>query len=111
MSEIVEFSLENGAKVAVSPARPRAGSAPIGLGERMEAAEKTLRQAIAPVTAAAAEMLEDFRRLAHPDEVEIAFGVALDGKLGGIIVGTTAGAHLEVKLRWRATAAPEEAAG
>ena len=111
MSEIVEFSLENGAKVAVSPVRPRAGSAPIGLGERMEAAEKTLRQAIAPVTAAAAEMLEDFRRLAHPDEVEIAFGVALDGKLGGIIVGTTAGAHLEVKLRWRATAAPEEAAG
>ncbi|WP_034268720.1 CU044_2847 family protein [Actinospica robiniae] len=101
MPEIVEFTLADGAKVAVSPARPRGGSTPIGLGERMEVAEKTLRQAIAPVTAAAAEMLEDFRRLAHPDEVEISFGVALDGKLGGIIVGASAGAHLEVKLRWR----------
>ena len=44
MSDIVEFTLENGAKVAVSPARPRGGSTPIGLGERMETAEKTLRQ-------------------------------------------------------------------
>ena len=57
--------------------------------------------ALAPVTAAAAEMLEDFRRLADPDEVEIGFGVALDGKFGGIIVGTSAGAHLDVTLRWR----------
>lgn len=108
MSDIVEFTLENGAKVAVSPARPRGGSTPIGPGERMETAEKTLRQAIAPVTAAAAEMLADFRRLAHPDEVEIAFGVALDGKLGGIIVGASAGAHLEVKLRWKPTTAAQD---
>lgn len=105
MSEIVEFELDDGTKVAVSPARPRGGSGTISLGERLETAEKTLRQALAPVTTAAAEMLEDFRRLAHPDEVDISFGVALDGKLGGIIVGTSAGAHLDVTLRWRAAPA------
>jgi hypothetical protein len=77
MSEYVEFVLDDGTRVAVSPTATRAGSGTVGLGGKLEAAEKTLRQALAPVTAAAAEMLDDFRRLAHPDEVEIAFGVAL----------------------------------
>lgn len=108
MSDIVQFPLADGATVAVSPARPRGGSGTISLGDRLETAEKTLRQALAPVTSAAAEMLEDFRRLADPDEVEIAFGVALDGKLGGIIVGSSAGAHLDVTLRWRAKEPTED---
>jgi Trypsin-co-occurring domain 1 len=108
MSDIVEFALQDGASVAVSPARPRGGSGTISLGDRIETAEKTLRHALAPVTAAAAEMLAGFRRLADPDEVEIAFGVTLDGKVGGIIVGTSAGAHLDVTLRWRSRDAAED---
>src|ERR1700722_19322748 len=108
MPDAVEFVLADGTTVAVAPPGARAGSGTVGLGERLETAEKTLRQALAPITAAAAEVLDDFRRLAHqPDEVEIGFGVTLDGKLGGIIASASAGAHLEVKLRWRSGAAPD----
>jgi hypothetical protein len=102
MPDVVEFVLADGTTVAVAPPAA-AGGGPVGLGERLETAEKTLRQSLAPVTAAAAEVLDDFRRLAQrPDEVEIGFGVTLDGKLGGIIATATTGVHLEVKLRWRA---------
>jgi len=110
MTDVVEFTLADGTIVAVSSLAARVGSGSVGLGGRMEAADKTLRQALAPITAAAAEMLDDFRRLASPDEVEISFGVALDGKLGGIIVNTSAGAHLDVTLRWHTDAPAAEPA-
>ncbi|HEY3872113.1 MAG TPA: CU044_2847 family protein [Actinocrinis sp.] len=107
MPTAVEFALADGTTVVVAPSA-RMGSGTVGMGERLQAAEKTLRQALEPVTAAAAEMMDDFRRLAHPDEVEIGFGVSLDGKLGGIIVNVNADAHLDVTLRWRADAARAE---
>jgi hypothetical protein len=60
------------------------------------------------VTAAASEAMEEFRGLAHvPDEVEISFGVVLDGKLGGVIASASASAHLDVTLRWHASRAPQ----
>jgi hypothetical protein len=36
----------------------------------------------------------------RPEEIEICFGVTLDGKLGGVIASANAGAHLDVTLRW-----------
>lgn len=55
-----------------------------------------------PVTAAATQVMDGFRELARrPQEIEIAFGVMLDGKLGGIIASASTGAHLDVTLRWR----------
>jgi hypothetical protein len=110
MTDAVEFALADGTSIAVSSSAARAGSGSVGLGGRVQAADKTLRQALAPVTAAAAEMLGDFRRLADPDEVEISFGVALDAKLGGVIVNASAGAHLDVTLRWRTDAPAAEPA-
>jgi hypothetical protein len=100
MFDAVEFTLDDGTTVAVAPT-PRSGSGAVGLGDRLERAEKTLREALAPVTAAAGQVMEHFRRLGQrPDEVEIAFGVTLDGKLGGVIASANTGAHLDVKLRW-----------
>jgi Trypsin-co-occurring domain 1 len=100
MLDAVEFTLDDGSTVAVAPLG-KAGSSAVGLSEHLQAAGKTLRQALTPVTAAATEVIDGFRRLAsQPDAVEISFGVTLDGKLGGIIASTTAGAHLQVKLRW-----------
>ncbi|WP_405585642.1 CU044_2847 family protein [Streptomyces sp. NBC_01190] len=102
MSDAVEFTLSNGAVVLVAPPG-RAGSRAVGVTARIEAAERTLREALAPITSAAADIIDDFRALTHrPDEVEVAFGVVLDGKLGGIIASANAGAHLDVTLRWHA---------
>lgn len=104
MLEAVEFKLADGSTVAVTAtAAERSGSSPVGFEERVEAAHKTLRQALAPVTAAASEVLDSFRELAQrPDELEVTFGVQLDGKLGGVIAAASAGAHLDVTLRWHA---------
>lgn len=52
--------------------------------------------------AAATRVMDGFRKMARRSkEIEIAFGVTLDGKLGGIIASANAGAHLDVTLRWR----------
>ncbi len=103
MPDAVAFVLDDGTTVAVAPVA-RTGTGAVGLGDRLAAAEKTLRQALAPVTTAAGELMESFRRLGHrPDEVEISFGVTLDGRLGGVIASANSGAHLEVKLHWSAS--------
>jgi hypothetical protein len=100
MTDAIEFSLDDGTVVAVaSPVL--SGSRPVGLGDRVQAAEKTLREALVPVTAAAAQVIDGFRKQAQrPEEIEISFGVTLDGKIGGVIASANAGAHLEVTLRW-----------
>ena len=105
MSDAIEFSLDDGTTVAVAPPA-RAGSGAVGLSDRLEVAQKTLREALAPVTAAAAQVMDGFRTMAgRPAEVEVSFGVTLDGKLGGVIASAEAGAHLDVTLRWHGPAA------
>jgi hypothetical protein len=110
MADPVEFTLDDGTTVAVAPAS-RSGSRAVGLSDRLEAAEKTLREALAPVTAAATQVMDGFRGMARcPEEIEIGFGVTLDGKIGGVIAASSAGAHLDVKLRWRAPTVTKAAA-
>lgn len=104
MGDTVEFELDDGTTVAVAASSSeRSGSGVVGdFGEHLEAAEKTLRQALRPITTAASEVIDSFRRLPErPDEVEVSFGVQLDGKAGGVIASVKGGAHLDVKLRWR----------
>jgi len=101
MHDAIEFTLDDGTTVAV--AAPRSGgSRAVGLGDRLQVAEKTLREALVPVTAAATQVMDGFRELARrPQEIEIGFGITLDGKLGGVFAAANAGAHLDVTLRWR----------
>jgi hypothetical protein len=109
MDNVIGFTLDDGTTVAVQAPR-RDGSSPVGLREKLQPSEKTLRAALAPVTTAASQVLGDFRKLVQqPQEVEISFGVELDGKLGGIIASANAGAHLEVTLRWHAPGTDKDA--
>jgi hypothetical protein len=100
MPDAVQFTLSDGTVVLVAPPA-RAGTGAVGLGTRLESAATSLRDALAPVTAAASEVIGGFRSLAErPDEVEVTFGVVLDAKLGAVLSSATAGAHLDVTLRW-----------
>ncbi|MFE2512492.1 CU044_2847 family protein [Streptomyces naganishii] len=100
MPDAVQFSLSDGTVVLVAPPT-RAGTGAVGLGSRLETAERTLRQALAPITSAATEVIGEFRSLAQrPEEVEVTFGVVLDARLGAVIAGAKTGAHLDVTLRW-----------
>ncbi|MER5427572.1 CU044_2847 family protein [Streptomyces sp. NPDC002588] len=106
MPDAVQFTLADGTVVLVAPPA-RAGTGAVGLGTRLESAERTLRQALAPITSAAAEVIDEFRSLSRrPDEVEVSFGVVLDGRLGAVIASAHASAHLDVSLRWSGTEAP-----
>lgn len=111
MPDAVQFTLSDGTVVlATSPAR--SGTGAVGLGSRLEAAQQTLREALAPVASAASDMIDGFRALPHrPEEVEVSFGVVLDGKLGGVIASANAGAHIDVTLRWRTSPEDPRAAG
>ncbi|MFF0000933.1 CU044_2847 family protein [Streptomyces avermitilis] len=79
------------------PDRPRGGGHLAGRpGGRTSAAEGALAQlrAIDP----------------PPEEVEVSFGVAVDGKLGATLVSAGTNAHLNIKVVWRnttGTTAPE----
>src|SRR4051812_29664940 len=108
MPDAVQFTLSDGTVVLVAPPA-RAGTGAVGLGSRLEAAQKTLREALAPVTSTAAEMIDEFRSLARrPDEVEVSFGVVLDGRLGAVIASANGSAHLDISLRWKS---PDAASG
>jgi hypothetical protein len=105
MLDVIEFTLDDGTTVAIASA-PRSGSSQVGLGDRLQVAEKTLRESLKPVTAAAEQAMDTFRAMARrPEEVEIAFGVTFDGKLGGVIASANVAAQLQVTLRWRGSAA------
>jgi hypothetical protein len=100
MTELASFALSNSLRVTVeSPAAT--GVAPAGLRPRIVRAEQTLREALEPVTAAAAEVIEKFRELpGEPHEIEIQFGVKLDATFGAVIATAAVGTHLDITLRW-----------
>jgi len=106
MTEYTSFELDSGLQVTV--AAPQAtGLAPAGRWPKPAKAEQTLREALRPVTAAAEEVIDGFRGLpGRPDEVEIQFGVQLNGTFGAVIATAAVGTHLEVTLRWT-TSAPD----
>jgi hypothetical protein len=106
MADAIEFTLDDGTTVAIAAA-PRSGSSQVGIADRLQAAEKTLRESLKPVAAAAEQAMDTFRAMTRrPEEVEITFGVTFDGKLGGVIASANAGAQLQVTLRWHSPPAP-----
>jgi hypothetical protein len=111
VTEFTSFELANDLRVTVAaPTAP--GLAPAGLRPKAVKAEQTLRQALRPVTSAAEEVIEGFRQLpGRPDEIEIQFGVQLNGTFGAVIATAAVGTHLEVTLRWTTPRSVDEADG
>jgi Trypsin-co-occurring domain 1 len=112
--DAIEFMLDDGTSVVVA-AVAADGSSTVGWGDQLKAAQKTLREALAPVTAAANQVVDSFQKSARrPDEIEVTIGVTLDAKLGAVLSSASAGAHLDVTLRWHAPekeSSPGEAGG
>ncbi len=109
MPDAVQFTLSDGTVVLVAPPA-RAGTGAVGLGTRLESASRSLREALTPITTAAAEMIGAFRNAAQrPDEVEVTFGVVLDAKLGAVLASANTSTHLDVTLRWNGAEAPSGA--
>jgi hypothetical protein len=111
MTEFTSFELENNLQVTVAGAQSL-GLAPAGMRPKAVKAEQTLRQALRPVTSAAEEVIEGFRKLpGRPDEIEIQFGVQLNGTFGAVLATAAVGTHLEVTLRWTTPLPADESGG
>lgn len=101
MSEPVEFSLADGTQVFVDTPSSHLGTGAVGLGDGPRRSQRSLRQALAPVTSAASEVIAEFRAHAlHPEEIEVSFGVTLDVEIGAVISSAKTSCHLDVTLRW-----------
>ncbi|MCL2581163.1 MAG: hypothetical protein FWE35_01765 [Streptosporangiales bacterium] len=101
MPVLASFLLADGSTAVTveSPSPP--GTAPAARSAAVPLPGQRLSDALQPVTAAAAEVIEKFRGFpGQPDEVEIQLGVKLDGSFGALIASSSAGAHLDVTLRW-----------
>jgi hypothetical protein len=100
MTTRTEFTLANGGTVVVESQTAGTGVTAAGRG-RLERAGETLRDSLDTVVKAAADVMDAFTALPRrPDELEVEFGVSLEGSAGAIIASGTAGAHLTVTLRW-----------
>lgn len=74
-----------------------------GAGDRVvRAATQSWHSALSGIRQAAEGALAQLRSVdPPPDEVEVTFGVAVDGKLGATLVSAGTNAHLNVKVVWR----------
>jgi hypothetical protein len=71
-----------------------------GAGDRVvRAAARTWEQSLEGMQAAAEGALKQLRQIdPAPDEVKVSFGVAVNGKLGALLVTAGADAHLKVEV-------------
>ena len=113
LTELMRFSLDNGGSVLVEvreddPGVVRASHARVVI----ESASTSLANALAGVRDAAATALGQFRDMdAHPDEIQVEFGVRLDAQAGAVIAKTGIDGHLKVKLSWRRSETRKEDKG
>ncbi|GAA2264261.1 MULTISPECIES: CU044_2847 family protein [Kitasatospora] len=107
MTTRTEFTLASGGTLVVETEGPGTGVAPAGRGS-LERAGATVRDSLHTVVNTASDVIDAFRALPRrPDEIEVKFGVKLDGSVGVILAGGSAGVRFDVTLRW----SPENAAG
>lgn len=115
MPRFIEYELEDGGTLYVEAPeaeRPSGGlvSASRGEDEVTERAKEQFETAVDSVRASANALLGKLQDLSQkPDEIEVTFGLAASGELGGNFFVARAGleANYTVKLVWR----KDEAAG
>ncbi|MFG2692994.1 CU044_2847 family protein [Kitasatospora sp. NPDC048407] len=100
MTTRTEFTLASGGTLVVESEGTGTGVAPAGRGS-LERASATVRDSLHTMVNTASDVIDAFRALPRrPDEIEVKFGVKLDGSVGVILAGGSAGVHFDVTLRW-----------
>lgn len=106
--QTVEFPVAGDGRVFVETAGGSSeesadGLARAGAGERLaKAAAETWEQALSGMRSAAEGALQQLSGIEPaPDEVEVNFKVAVNGKLGATLVTAGTDAHFDVKVVWK----------
>jgi hypothetical protein len=101
MKHIVEYSLPDGAPVLIEI--EDAGSTQrIGRGQEIaERAEQSFIDAISRIRPAAEIIVEAFRKLNTPAEMDLEFGIKFNAKAGAFIASVDSEATFKVMLKWK----------
>ena len=107
MTELVRWVLEDGGTVLIETDSDEGAKEPwepAGIGDGVfPQAKLRLEEALTEVRDAATAALTTFRDLPiGPDEVELEFGVKLQGEVGAVVAKGKAEGQLVVRLRWQA---------
>lgn len=105
MKHLIEFPLEDGTTIMVEVDEPKVdgGVVPVSTkpGE-VEQAQNTFEAAISkmrPVAESVITTLYDIPK--RPDEIELEFGLKLNGKTGIYIASVGTEANFQVRLTWK----------
>lgn len=100
---LVQFNLADGSPVFVEVVEPPfKGNQKVSLTQHgVEQAQTNFAEALAQIKPAAEIVLNAFREMNNPSEIELEFGIKLSGKVGAIFTSAAGEATFKVTLRWR----------
>jgi len=107
MSHLIEFKLSDGETVLVEGMDEKQTSSGRNLvsrggqnAEHITQAEKTLQEAMQTARSAAESVLDTFKEMNTPDEIQLQFGVKLAAQAGVIIASANSEVNFQVTLKW-----------
>ena len=100
---LVQFELADGSPVLIEVEEPtiRSNQKVSLTPQGIEQAQVHFAEAIAQIRPAAQAVLDAFRQMNHPSEVNLEFGIKLSGKLGAIFTAVESEAIFKVALKWK----------
>jgi len=104
MNYLIEFPFEDGNSVIVevNELEPAGGITRVGRADEIAKASQTFESAIERIKPGAEVIIAKLRSLSEPpDEVEVAFGLKLDAKIGAFIASSGIEANYTVTLKWK----------
>jgi len=100
---LVQFKLTEGTPVIVEVEEPRMGrETRVSLtAEGVEQAQMGFTEALSQLRPAAEAVLDTFRAMNNPSEIDLEFGVKLSGKMGAIFTAVEGEATFKVSVKWK----------
>ena len=100
---LVQFELADGSPVLIEVEEPptKSGQKVAVTSQGIEQAQVRFVEAIAQIKPAAEAVLDAFRQMNNPSEVNLEFGIKLSGKLGAIFTAVESEATFKVLLKWK----------
>ncbi|MCP4695350.1 MAG: hypothetical protein GY862_00670 [Gammaproteobacteria bacterium] len=100
--QIVQFDMDDGSPVYVEVEEVSGGPRLVSNspGEAAQAQGK-FTDALKYLEPAAKAVLDTFRNVNQPDEINLEFGVKFNGKLGAILASAGTEANFKVSLKWK----------
>lgn len=107
--QLLAVPLDDGTLVLAEVEEDEPGYSRASTKEGVHTAATRLQGALTTIKPAAQAVVAQLRELS-PDELEVEFGIRLNGKAGAVIASSEAEGHFQVKLVWKAGAKLMQAA-